>query len=114
MRKFLYIVIGIVFVAGAVSAFGARQSAGGAGWDRHGMSSFGASPGRRSLERSYGGDEPRAWFSDRGGRRGGGSWFNASNALDLLNALVGIIGIGLTISGMRMQRNAMQMSMRGR
>jgi hypothetical protein len=111
MRKFLFIVIGIVFFAGALSAFGARQS----GWDRHGgMSSFGASPGHRSLERSYGGEEPRAWFSDRGGRRGGGSWFNASNALDLLNALVGIIGIGLTISGMRMQRNAMQMSMRGR
>lgn len=110
MRKFLYILIGMVFVAGAVSTFGARQS----GWDRHGMSSFGDSPGHRSLERSYGGGEPRAWFSDRGGRRGGGSWFNASNALDLLNALVGIIGIGLTISGMRMQRNAMQMSMRGR
>lgn len=109
MRKFFYILIGIVLVGGAISTFGARQS----GWDRPGLSSFGASPGHRSLERSYGGGEPRAWFSDRGGRRGGGSWFNASNALDLLNALVGVIGIGLTISGMRMQRNAMQMSMRG-
>jgi hypothetical protein len=110
MRKFFYILIGIVFIGGAVSTFGARQS----GWDRHGGSSFGASPGHRSLERSYGGETPHAWFSDRGGRRGGGSWFNASNALDLLNALVGIIGIGLTISGMRMQRHAMHMSMRGR
>ena len=110
MRKFLYVLIGIVLFGGAVSTFGARQGGG----DGHRVSQFGSSPGHRSLERSYGGEEPHSWFSDRGSRRGSGSWFNASNALDLLNALVGVIGIGLTISGMRMQRNAMHMSMRGR
>lgn len=103
MRKFVFILLGIILVGGAISTFGVRQL----GWDGPRFSHS-----DRGSSRSFEASRDRGWAHDRGGR--GGSWLNFSNVLDLLNVLVGVVGIGLTISGMRMQRNAMQMSMRGR
>jgi hypothetical protein len=96
MRKFLYILIGIAMVGGAVSAFGARQ----VDWDRHDASSA-RSVGHRALERSMDG-EPRTWFSDPGPGDEARSWFNATKTLDMLNAIVGVLGLALALSGVQM------------
>jgi hypothetical protein len=101
MRKFLYILIGIAMVGGAVSAFGARQV------DWNGQDAPSAhSIGHRALERSMDG-EPRTWFSGPGPHDEAGSLFNAAKALDMLNVIVGVFGLALAISGV-------QMSLRGR
>lgn len=103
MRKFLYVLLGIVLVGGAVGTFGMRNL----GWDGPRISRSDHGQSGRSFE-----SRDRGFSGERGGR--GGSWINVSNILDLLNVVVGVVGIGLTISGMRMQRHALQMSMRGR
>lgn len=105
MRKFLYIVLGIVLFGGALATFGVRQL----GWEAPGMSRYeerGASARSFSRERSAG-------HRHDGGQRGRPG-LNFATVLDLLNVVVGVIGIVLTVIGMRMQRNAMHMTMRGR
>jgi hypothetical protein len=107
MRKVMYILLGIVLVFGAVGAFGVRQL----GWEGPSLSRSERAPHSTrsfSRERSSG-----SWHGERGGRRDG-SWLSFATLLDLLNVVVGVIGIVLTVIGMRMQRNAMHMSMRGR
>lgn len=103
MRKFLYILLGIVLLGGALTTFGVRQL----GWEVPGLSQYDDhGPSARSVARE------RGWHRHDGGSRGGGLSF--ATVLDLLNFVVGVIGIVLTVIGMRMQRNAMHMSMRGR
>lgn len=113
MRKFLYVVLGLVLLGGAAGAFGMRYL----GWEPGAMLQRSDRDGHRSFGRERGGgsSESRRW-SDRGHNHGGGGsgWLTFATVLDVLNVIVGIIGIVLTISGLRMQRNAMQMSMRGR
>jgi hypothetical protein len=110
MRKFFYVLLGIVLIGGAVAAFGAREF----GWEPSAMTrSERGDPAPRSAMRNGGGGDRHA-VQDRGVRRRDGIGLNFSTLLDLVNVLVGVIGIVLTISGMRMQRNAMQMSMRNR
>lgn len=107
MRKLMYILLGIVLVGGAAGAFGVRQL----GWDV---------PSFSQAERGGHGD--RSFSRERGGgpwrgedpRRRGGSWLSFATVLDLLNVIVGVVGIVLTVMGLRMQRNATQMTMRGR
>lgn len=106
MRKFFYILLGLILAGGALATFGARQY----GWQPPGMSRSDEGFSSRSFERR---DSVRRDRSSRG-RRDDSSWLSFESIVDLLNILVGIVGIVLTISGMRMQRNAMQMSMRGR
>jgi hypothetical protein len=107
MRKLMYILLGIVLVGGAVGAFGVRQL----GWDGPSLSRSDRGPAAtRSISRERGDGH---WRGQGGGRRGG-SWLSFATVLDLLNVVVGVIGIVLTVIGMRMQRNAMHMSMRGR
>lgn len=107
MRKLLYILLGLILAGGALATFGARQY----GWQPPGMSRSQDGFSSRSFDR-----RERNFRRDRSLRRRGddSSWLSFESIVDLLNILVGIVGIILTIGGMRMQRNAMQMSMRGR
>lgn len=107
MRKVFYVLVGLILFCGAIGAFGLRQ------WDGPGYGHHHS--GQRLLERSQD-RQPYTVFDYWDGRRSADrrSWITASNVLDLLNAIVGIAGIVLTLNGMRLQRNGMQMSMRGR
>jgi hypothetical protein len=112
MRKAFYVLLGLVLLGGAAGTFGVRYL----GWEPGAMlQSDRGGPGAFSRERGGGFAEGRRWSErGRGRDRGGSAWLSFATVLDVLNVVVGLIGIVLTISGLRMQRNAMQMSMRGR
>lgn len=93
MHRFLYTLAGVVMIGAAVYAFGVRQ--------------FGVDPaqnpsklllGQRTLEWSVDG-EPRTWFDGDGSGHHRTPWFTASKALDLLNALIGVLGVALMFNG---------------
>jgi hypothetical protein len=112
MRKVLYVLLGLALLGGAAGAFGMRYL----DWQPGAMlqSERGAG-GPRAFGRERGGGEARRWEGDRGhGQSRGGGWLTFATILDVLNVIVGVVGIVLTVSGLRMQRNAMTMTMRGR
>lgn len=114
MRKSLFIILGLLIVVGAGATFAYRQ-----------MLLSNAQLASRQVERSVregseGQPSPsarrgvdREAFGNEGGegrsRAKGGNWRLVEIALDVLNILVGIAGIGLAIMGGRMQRRAMAM-----
>lgn len=108
MRKLLYVLLGLVLLGGAAGAFGMRYL----DWEPGAMMQS-SRDGPRGFGRDRG-FEGRRWGGDHGHGRRGASWVSFAAILDVLNVVVGVIGIVLTISDLRMQRNAMQMSMRGR
>lgn len=93
MRKFLYTLVGVVMVAAAVYAFGVRQFSAGLVQEPYKLSL-----GQRALEWSVDG-EPRTWFDDYVPGYQRTTWFTASRALDLLNALLGVLGVAFMFNG---------------
>jgi hypothetical protein len=112
MRKLMYVVFGLMIFAGAAGLLFSRQmreadtapaSAGPA--QREGVATRGLKPS--------GGDRIAVQRGTRRIDRGinqyrspDGSWQMFEAAIDVLNVIVGIVGIGLALSGMRDRREA--------
>lgn len=110
MRKLLYVIFGLMIFAGSAGLFYARQmqladSVPMSVEPRDGVTTRGLRPdagdrvavqrGTRRIDRGL--DQYR---------RPDGSWQMFEAAIDVLNVVVGIIGIGLALSGMRDRREA--------
>ncbi len=127
MRKTVLIGLGVVLALAAVFGFAARQKQSASnveivrpmGEAGSPMRGFKQAPGAGATDARPGrgtDSQPRLWErgraayrdpSDRaqGGKPQIGGWQAVQLALDALNAFVGIIGIGLALMGMRMQRS---------
>lgn len=132
MRKSVLIGLGLILALAAVLGFVARQKQSGsyvevmrpAAEPGSQVRSAKPAPGAGSLDqRSARGpdSQTRAWERERpvyrdtasrtpGSKQQIGGWQAVQLALDALNAFVGIIGIGLALVGMRMQRAAALMA----
>jgi NhaP-type Na+/H+ or K+/H+ antiporter len=113
MRNFLYVVIGILLFGGAAGWLYVRQMS--PLQDDAPAMSRQAAPDAPSASRSKpeAKDATRSLKAqrriDRGldqYRRPDGTWNTVSAVVDILNVVVGIIGIGLALSGMRARREA--------
>ena len=110
MRKLIYVLFGLLIFSGAAGLLYMRQMqvadyAPVAAQSQEKSTTRGFSPDRpdRSASREQRGERR----FDRGinqYRRQDGSWNSFSAVLDLLNVVVGVVGIGLALSGMRARR----------
>jgi hypothetical protein len=108
MRNLAYILLGLLLVAGAGGVLMKRQLR-LADDDRSAAAPAAAT---RSIARESGGDKAVAARPQRRIDRGieqyrtpQGGWKLFEAVIDVLNVVVGIVGIGLAVSGMRMRRD---------
>ena len=103
MRKFIYVIFGLMIFLGAAGLLYTRQmqvvegDAPAVSQAEPSSTTRGLTPDRRVSQRRY----------DRGldqYKTQDGGWKIFEAAIDILNIVVGIIGIGLALSGMRARR----------
>ncbi len=112
MRRLMYVLFGLLVFAGAAGLLYTRQIQ--VAMMRRSLRSSGGGGATRGI-RSGSGDRRRTGVQrgerriDRGinqYRKQDGSWNMFAAVLDVLNVVVGIVGIGLALSGMRARKNA--------
>jgi hypothetical protein len=104
MRKGTYVLLGLLLVIGAVGAAGWRHVIEPSRSVSRSTSNERLAPATRSdrsVTRSFSGDRTRTQTQTRLS-----TWDAVDMIVNVLNAVVGIVGIWLAISGMRMQRDA--------
>ena len=104
MRKLMTVLLGLLLMFGATGVlayrlYDAPERAESAGKGNLRAPDTGVASKDRLARRYY---EPEA-----------GGWQLFSAAVDVLNVIVGLIGIGLTISGVRMRRGPMRQELGG-
>lgn len=105
LRKLFYLVLGLAVVAGAVMTLGYRASKDPSHWGHdtvrrlEGKSS--ATPTSASRSRAL--SSPKS----SGSSQSSSPLASMSTIIDVLNILVGVIGIWLAIHGIRVQKQAM-------
>ena len=111
MRKLIYVLLGVALCVGAFGLLGVRK-----GPERSSVTRYCSDRGgdvRGSLRDSQ--PEVRTATQTRQSRdfspRG---WKLVEMTLDALNVLVGIVGIGLAVMGLRMKRAPMSQSIQGK
>lgn len=109
MRK-LIVVLGLLLLAGAAGTFGYRWLYEPARHARYQSHSPGASRGY-SEPRAMPRERDGGWRRQDGGRGLGGLRL-FEIVVDLLNVVIGAVGIWLAVIGMRMQRAAQRTSLR--
>ena len=111
MRKVMWVLLGLVIVAGALSLGGYRHW-----WEPQQRAKATRSAPSASGPATRGLDQRSAQGPATRAPQSGGGAPTATEALsfdtlvNILNVVVGIMGIWMTWVGMRMQRQAMQMS----
>ncbi len=105
MQKLVYVLLGLLMCAGAFGLLGLRTSG---ARDGTGISRYWSDRGgglRAPRPQIELGPTARSAFEFERGRGGSArAWKLVQMVLDGLNVLVGIIGIGLTVIGLRVQR----------
>ncbi|HRD76604.1 MAG TPA: hypothetical protein PK264_11790 [Hyphomicrobiaceae bacterium] len=115
MRKMLFVLLGLVLIGGAIGNF-AYRSLYSTERARTALSAPSAgAPADRG--RSYIPERPPTSRTTTGtpGSGGGlmsGLWGNFEMVINILNVLVGILGIWMTMIGMRLQRQALRQDQR--